>query len=535
MIFKKFNKANLIFVILLMSIIPSAAAEMDSTWTPISPMTTVRSSFSSLVMEGKIYAIGGISYGSKLMDIYDPVTDVWTQKTIPGSANYSEATAIDDKIYIVDGGSSVAGNNVVYIYNTLADSWDTTNNIIPRVYHQVAVVNDKLYVIGGHNIINNVVSTLDSVEMYDPSTGNWTTKASMNLPREKLKVEVVNGKIYAIGGYTPGNWLTSVEEYDPVADTWTTKADMNIKTAYFESAVLNNKIYISGGDGSSTHLNQLQAYDPETNIWTIKAPMLLERENHQFISADNKLYAVGGSNNTGISAAAESYDPTTDSWESIASLPKAKRYAGSALLDNSIYVFGGLTDDKQESNNNESRTAAKYTIPSPSSPEVSFNLSAVGGDAKVDLNWNSVPNSTSYNIYRSTTIDGSYTMIAKNIAGTSYTDTDVSNGTTYYYVVTAVTAQGESEYSNKASATPQLSSEAGFAILDIYMVDGTLKEYDLSMTKVDEFIAWYDAKASGTGKNYFIIEKSYNKGPFKYRKDYIIFDKIKDFEVNQYN
>jgi hypothetical protein len=60
-----------------------------------------------------------------------------------------------------------------------------------------------------------------------------------------------------------------------------------------------------------------------------------------------------------------------------------------------------------------------------------------------------------------------------------------------------------------------------------------LKEYDLAMSKTNEFIDWYKFRAAGTGDPFFMIEKTYNKGSFSSRKDYIIFDKIRDFEVNQ--
>lgn len=57
-------------------------------------------------------------------------------------------------------------------------------------------------------------------------------------------------------------------------------------------------------------------------------------------------------------------------------------------------------------------------------------------------------------------------------------------------------------------------------------------EYELPLSKINEFISWYESK--GIDKSYFIFQKQYNKGPFKTRKEYIIFDKIVSFEVNEY-
>ena len=60
-----------------------------------------------------------------------------------------------------------------------------------------------------------------------------------------------------------------------------------------------------------------------------------------------------------------------------------------------------------------------------------------------------------YNIYRGTSAGGeSATPIAANVAGTSFTDTGLVNGTTYYYTVAAVNSAGVSPKSNETSATP---------------------------------------------------------------------------------
>lgn len=87
---------------------------------------------------------------------------------------------------------------------------------------------------------------------------------------------------------------------------------------------------------------------------------------------------------------------------------------------------------------------------------IPLQLSAVGEDSQVALSWHSVSGATLYNIKRSYSVSGPYTTIASNVAGTTYRDIDVTNGITYYYVVTAVNASGESANSNEASATPQI-------------------------------------------------------------------------------
>ncbi len=76
-------------------------------------------------------------------------------------------------------------------------------------------------------------------------------------------------------------------------------------------------------------------------------------------------------------------------------------------------------------------------------------------NTNVDLSWTGAEDATSYNVKRSQTPGGPYETIASNIMATTYTDTDVTNGTTYYYVVSAVNTAGESGNSNEVSATPK--------------------------------------------------------------------------------
>lgn len=72
----------------------------------------------------------------------------------------------------------------------------------------------------------------------------------------------------------------------------------------------------------------------------------------------------------------------------------------------------------------------------------------------VDLSWTASPDVVGYNIYRSTTAGGPYSMINTSLdSATAYTDDTVVSGTTYYYVATAVNSESQdSGYSNQAQA-----------------------------------------------------------------------------------
>src|SRR5215468_2330229 len=91
-------------------------------------------------------------------------------------------------------------------------------------------------------------------------------------------------------------------------------------------------------------------------------------------------------------------------------------------------------------------------------PPAPTNLVATPGNAQVSLSWNASSGATSYNVKRSTTSGGPYTTIATGVTATNFTNTQLVNGTTFFYVVSAVNAAGESANSNQASATPQATS-----------------------------------------------------------------------------
>jgi len=117
-----------------------------------------------------------------------------------------------------------------------------------------------------------------------------------------------------------------------------------------------------------------------------------------------------------------------------------------------------------------------------SAPAAPTGLVATAGNTQVALSWTASSGATTYNVYRGTSAGGeSTTAIATGIGTTTYTNTGLTNGTTYYYKVTAVNASGTSGYSNEASATPAAPTnyiqnpgfENGFTSWTVWSPNGT--------------------------------------------------------------
>ncbi|HEX9081824.1 MAG TPA: glycoside hydrolase family 44 protein, partial [Holophagaceae bacterium] len=90
---------------------------------------------------------------------------------------------------------------------------------------------------------------------------------------------------------------------------------------------------------------------------------------------------------------------------------------------------------------------------SASTLQAPANLTATPGDGQVLLSWAPSAGAVGYHVQRTTTSGGPYSLIGSPTIAT-YADTGVSNGTTYFYVVSAIYSSGESPASAQVSATP---------------------------------------------------------------------------------
>jgi N-acetylneuraminic acid mutarotase len=354
----------------------SYASETENTWVSKAPMQQARGGLGVAVVNGKIYAIGGS-----------------TQRGGPTLEGYNEPYS----------GGIVSTNEE---YDPATDTWTYKASMpTPRRSFAIAVYKNKIYCIGGATAYSDYS---DVNEVYDPATDTWETKASIPTARVGLQANVVDGKIYLIGGLPNG---TLNEVYDPEKNTWTTKAPMP-RAVGFVSAVVDNKIYAVGTYYNGGYISTTQIYDPDTNAWSTGAPPPSSISGGGQAAAavttgeiaPKRIYVFGVTPSaTEPRYFVRVYDPENDSWTFGADPPTIRKMVSVGVVNDMLYIIGGMTIDwlgyKMPYATNEQYTPFGYgTIP-PSVSVVSV--------------YNSTANSVSLNF----TVNKPYAWLAYSLDG----------------------------------------------------------------------------------------------------------------------
>lgn len=136
--------------------------------------------------------------------------------------------------------------------------------------------------------------------------------------------------------------------------------------------------------------------------------------------------------------------------------PTATSYTNTGLTNGTTYYYVVRAFNATLESVNSQQVSAR---PSASSLAPPTGVAATAGSGSVALTWSAVIGATGYRVYRGTTSGGPYTLIASPTT-TSYTNTGLTNGTTYFYVVRARNATIQSVNSQQVSATPSAAPPA---------------------------------------------------------------------------
>ena len=272
----------------------------------------------------------------------------WAARTALPSPRRNPSTATASGLLYAIGGANSAGTalKTVQVYNPSTNAW-TTKASLPaaRPFGNGAThINGTIYVPGGQDANAVITRTLYA---YRISTNTWSTKANMPVFSGCGGSGVISGKLYVFSGCTktatgPQTAAALLHRYDPVTNVWTTLRNAPAVHVGPAVAVVAGKLYVAGGNsGGGTATGRVDVYNPATTSWSTVASMPTPRVGGGGGLIAGKLYVVGGRNGSTYYNSVEVYDPLTNSWISAARMPTTRGALGVGVISGSLYAVGG--------------------------------------------------------------------------------------------------------------------------------------------------------------------------------------------------
>lgn len=204
----------------------------------------------------------------------------------------------------------------------------------------------------------------------------------------------------------------------------------------------------------------------------------------------------------------------------------------TGLTNGTTYYFTVRSSNEHGDSTASNEVSAKPRIFPPTAPT---GLTATAGNGQVALSWSSVLGAVTYDVYKGTTSESYGPTPVATVSGAtySYTETGLTNGTTYFFVVKASNAGGHSDNSKEASATPQVpvpgvpvlvpatagDSQVSLAWNPVIGSTGykifkstTSGVYGSEETTVSGSVYSYDVTGLANGTTYYFVVKATNPG-----------------------
>ena len=295
------------------------------------------------------------------------------------------ATLLNDGRVLVAGGDLGHDKPNIYdanpralasaeLYDPSTGTWTPTGSMLTGRYrHTATLLPDGKVLVAGGNVNSSGVIGIDcclaTAELYDPSTGTWTTTGSMNAPRvDHTATLLLDGTVVVVGGDSyPNTGLERfpVERYDPRSASWTAAEVAEganlIGHGFTDTLLPDGRVLVEGGS----------LYDPVTGSWSAtlgcclggdpdelrrrSLPWLMDAysgEGTFTLLSNGEVLRAGGSGRvhsaeTGYTthtllSTAALYDPVGGGWRATGSMHVGRADAAATLLpDGRVLVMGG--------------------------------------------------------------------------------------------------------------------------------------------------------------------------------------------------
>ena len=298
----------------------------SNTWTPTGSMTTARTGHTAtLLANGEVLVAGG---GNTTIlpsaERYNQATGKWTATGSMAIARTDHtATLLPNGEVLVAGGisngSSPWSNSCTAsaeLYNPSTGQWTSTGSMTkPRDSHTATLLNDGSVLVAGGLCSGGFTYPDDTAELYSPSTGTWKASGSMNVSRVNTAATLLpNGQVLIAGGKSTSSGGTSAELYDH--GRWTLTGSMNVYRPNLTATVLTNgDVLVFGGTQLASSASEF--YNPATGTWTRTGQYYVapSRIGHTLtLLGTGKALVAGGRDKYSFTSYSRVYESATNSW-----------------------------------------------------------------------------------------------------------------------------------------------------------------------------------------------------------------------------
>jgi len=330
--------------------ISAAAAQASGSWTATGTLRIPRTAHTAtLLRDGDVLVVGGEDASHNFLasaELYNPATGQWAVTGSTATARLDHtATLLPNGEVLVAGGYLGLDSHYQAIYTATAElynpstgRWTTTGSMtVPRALAgAVLLQNGQVLVAGGTNADGSSNMT---AELYSPITGTWTSTGSMPTSQDSPATLLLNGQALVAGG-------DSAQIYDASKGQWApTPALYYGSSTGISTALLANGDVLIYGNKFSCYAGQI--YNPSANTWTRTIGQCGNSISHgplTLLGTGKVLLAGASIQYSGKSfptANCRLYDPTTNSWSVTGSLLQSATHSATRLLNGQVLAVGG--------------------------------------------------------------------------------------------------------------------------------------------------------------------------------------------------
>ena len=291
------------------------------------------------------------------VQLYQPEQGMWSivePPEGPPGVLYSAIELADGRVLFIGLGGDDEG--MASLFDPASGSWTSLPGLSSqRGFPNLVLLDDgRVLVAGGLDFGGSTSSyspeIVNTVEVFDPTTGDWQQAASMSeVSEDQWLFSLNDGRVIAIGVLDDesSDATAHAEIYDPAADTWTVVSSLEPYYAPTDAVELSDgRLLVFGAlssyssmssrNGATVHVElpdgrQLNAgqfaeqfpgakiYDPVKGAWTPAGGMALARVNASLtLLRDGRVLVSGGEDPAGseyvLYATSEIFDPLTNTW-----------------------------------------------------------------------------------------------------------------------------------------------------------------------------------------------------------------------------